>query len=92
VGGAVVKRARFEIVNTPPSSQACLTAYQGMCVVLRFPKGATVEQLMDSFGMSRACAFRYRAAMEAALGIDLHLPKGRSDCRPSKAKVAEPQP
>ena len=53
---------------TPPSasSSSVRVALVTAKIMIRWPSGATAKQLQDAFGMSRAQAFRYLAAIKEA--------------------------
>lgn len=46
----------------PPQSEARIQAFIAFTIAARFPNGFTVKQLQESFGMSRATAYRFRGA------------------------------
>lgn len=61
----MAKRVHFD---TPPTgaSNACKVALVTALIMVRWPNGATAAQLQREFGMSRASAFRYLAAIREA--------------------------
>lgn len=60
---------RDEAVREPRSGQQCLMTVAAM-IAVRYRGGIpSVESLMSAYGMSRATAYRWRAAFRAA-GVD----------------------
>lgn len=60
------------VLHTPPASSVSTTIYTA-CLIAEAFRGRvpTIGELRERFGMSRATAFRWRAAIAAAKGANL---------------------
>lgn len=74
-----------ENLHLPPASTAGAVIYTACVIARRFRNVVpTAEQLVEAFGMSRACAYRWRSAIALANGIDVP--------RAAPGQVAQPIP
>lgn len=72
-----------ESLHTPPQSAATTGIYVACLIARRFRHVVpTADQLQQAFGMSRACAYRWRAAIAAANSIELVRTKPGEPCLP----------
>lgn len=59
-------------LHTPPSASVHVAAFVAVLIVDEYPRDKpppTAQQLMDRYGMNRATAYRWRAAICAARGL-----------------------
>lgn len=68
-------KRRSYIEDQPPTTAATHQVIQMACrIVMRFPKVTpTPVQLQDAFGMHRATAYRWVAAMKAVRGDEAEM-------------------
>lgn len=65
-------KPRYEVSATPPLQSTHLGIYTACVIARRFRAAVpTVQQLQEAFGMSRATAYRWRAAIRAAAGDEI---------------------
>lgn len=67
--GAVVRTDYTLSAHTPPSGQASGQVYTACLIALKYAhRIPTVSDLRETYGMSRATAYRWIAAIKAARG------------------------